>query len=145
MTASRLQLSACLLAVVAVSACTSASPAAPVTVTTTAYATQTITVPATAGTTTTTVTETATVTAAARGSSTAFDHFEVEAGVTKILTDAPPAGYGKTNVDTVSCPADQPVKTGSTFTCTVDIKGSSQSVLVTVKDDTGRYEVGVPN
>lgn len=76
---------------------------------------------------------------------TTFDNTKVAAGVTKILTDAPPAGYGKTNVTSASCPADQPVKTGTTFNCTVNINGSSQSIVITVKDDSGKYEVGVPN
>jgi hypothetical protein len=73
-----------------------------------------------------------------------FDHAKVEAGVTKILTDAPPNGYGQTGVTGTSCPSDQAVKTGATFTCTATVGGSQKQITVTVKDDSGKYEVGVP-
>ncbi len=69
----------------------------------------------------------------------------MEAGVTKILTDPPPDGYGATGVTAVTCPADQPVKTGTTFNCTATINGARKTVTLTVKDDKGKYEVGVPN
>lgn len=73
-----------------------------------------------------------------------FDHTKVEAGVTKILTDAPPNGYGQTGVTGTSCPSDQTVKTGATFTCTATVGGNQKQITVTVKDDSGKYEVGVP-
>ncbi len=74
-----------------------------------------------------------------------FDHTKVEAGVTNILTAAPPAGYGTTGVSAVSCPSDQAVKINATFNCTATINGAPKTVTITVKDDTGKYEVGVPN
>ena len=74
-----------------------------------------------------------------------FDNTKVAAGVTKILTDPPPAGYGTTGVSSVTCPADQPVKTGTTFDCTATINGAPKTVHIIVKDDSGKYEVGVPN
>jgi len=73
-----------------------------------------------------------------------FDQTKVEAGVTQILTTAPPNGYGQTNVTNVTCPADQAVKAGTTFDCSVQIDGQPKTVTVTVKDDSGTYEVGVP-
>ncbi len=91
-----------------------------------------------------TVTETVTVHDSVPVLGTFFDHTRVEAGVTKILTDAPPNGYGQTGVTDVSCPADQAVKTGATFTCTATIGGAQKQITVTVKDDSGKYEVGVP-
>jgi len=73
-----------------------------------------------------------------------FDAAKVAKGVEQILTAAPPAGYGKSDVTDVTCPPDQPVKTGSTFVCNMLIDGQKRSVTVTVKDSTGVYEVGVP-
>ncbi|MET3808567.1 hypothetical protein ABIB25_005596 [Nakamurella sp. UYEF19] len=45
----------------------------------------------------------------------------------------------------VVCPPDEPVKEGTTFTCTATIAGVNKSITITVKDDKGKYEVGVPN
>ncbi|MGI8589617.1 MAG: DUF4333 domain-containing protein [Nakamurella sp.] len=64
--------------------------------------------------------------------------------VTKILTDNPPDGYGLTAISGVSCPAYQPVITGTTFTCTLTVAGSPRAVILTVKDDDGKYEVAPP-
>ena len=76
-----------------------------------------------------------------------FDNTKVASGVTTILTLASPKGYGysATGVTGVSCPADQPVKTGTTFNCTATINGAPKTVTIRVKDDKGTYEVGVPN
>ena len=74
-----------------------------------------------------------------------FDRAKVEAGVLKILTSAPPKGYGATNVTDVVCPDDQPVVAGTHFDCKMTINGASKIATVTVKDNEGRYEVGVPN
>ena len=73
-----------------------------------------------------------------------FDEDKVAAGVEKILTDAPPAGYGQTDVTNVQCPPNEPVKAGRNFLCTMQIDGRHKSVTITVKDDSGTYEVGVP-
>ena len=74
-----------------------------------------------------------------------FDAVKVAAGVRKILTDAPPAGYGTAGVGEVTCPANQPVVAGSSFTCSASINGAQKSILITVEDDSGRYQVGVPS
>lgn len=73
-----------------------------------------------------------------------FDSAKVASGVRKILTDAPPAGYGITGVTDTSCPNDQPVRTGTTFLCHATIDNASKAIQITVKDDAGLYEVGPP-
>ena len=74
-----------------------------------------------------------------------FDHTKVEAGVTSILTAAPPSGYGVTGLSALSCPADQPVVANTSFVCTATINGTAKPITITVKDSSGKYEVGVPN
>lgn len=74
-----------------------------------------------------------------------FDTTRVDADVTKKLTDPAPGGYGQSGVTGVTCPDNQPVVIGSTFTCTATINGTSKSVLITVKDSNGKYEVGIPS
>jgi Domain of unknown function (DUF4333) len=74
-----------------------------------------------------------------------FDERQVANGVTSILTGAPPAGYGLSGVSDVSCPAGQEVRAGTTFQCTLQLDGEQQTVTVTVKDDTGVYEVSIPS
>ncbi len=97
----------------------------------------------------TTVSETTTVTVEVTHpltlNSRVFDHVKVEAGVTKILTDAAPNGYGLQGVSGISCPSDQPVKVGAKFTCTGTVGGSQRQITITVKDDAGRYEVAPPS
>ena len=74
-----------------------------------------------------------------------FDSSQVEQGVTKILTEAPPAGYGLTGIADVNCPSDQKVTAGTTFTCNLTQDGAAKSVTITVVDDSGTYTVGVPH
>lgn len=64
----------------------------------------------------------------------------VQDGVQKILTDT----YKVTNVTKVSCPADQAVKNGGTFTCKATIDGKDTDVKVTITDDNGTYQVSRP-
>ncbi|WAL63306.1 DUF4333 domain-containing protein [Amycolatopsis cynarae] len=66
-----------------------------------------------------------------------LDATAVQNGVKDMLSQ-----YG-TPADSVSCPPDQPVKAGTTFTCTATIGGQQQKVLVTVKDKDGNYQVGM--
>ncbi|TVT44144.1 DUF4333 domain-containing protein [Amycolatopsis rhizosphaerae] len=66
-----------------------------------------------------------------------LDATAVQNGVKDMLSQ-----YG-TPADSVSCPPDQPVKAGTTFTCTASIGGQQQKVLVTVKDEDGLYQVGM--
>lgn len=75
-----------------------------------------------------------------------FDGGKVAQGVTSILTSPTPGGYGYSAADVtgVSCPSDQAVKAGTTFTCSLTYKGKPSTVTITVKDDNGTYEVGLP-
>lgn len=68
-----------------------------------------------------------------------FDNAAVQDGVSKMLKD-----YYKVNPSAVSCPTDQEVKAGSTFTCTVTINGQQQKVTNKITTDDGHYEVGQP-
>jgi hypothetical protein len=94
---------------------------------------------------TVTQTVTTTETVGASGPSVkVFDHIKVQQGVTDVLAGSPPTGYGLSGVSDVMCPANQPVKAGTTFECSVAISGAARSVTVTVKDDNGTYEVSPP-
>ncbi|EMD29364.1 DUF4333 domain-containing protein [Amycolatopsis azurea] len=64
----------------------------------------------------------------------------MQADVRKILTET----YQVTEVGDVLCPANQTVKDGSTFTCTVQVAGEGKTVTITVTGEDGRYEVGAP-
>jgi hypothetical protein len=64
----------------------------------------------------------------------------VQNGVRQILTE----NYGQQNVSSVSCPADQEVRAGRTFTCTAVVDGQERQVTITVKTDGGEYEVSEP-
>jgi len=77
--------------------------------------------------------------ATGRLGTTTFDNVAVQEGVKKILTE----DYKK-NVTTVTCPAGQEVKAGRTFTCTANVDGQDRQVTITVKTDSGEYEVGEP-
>jgi hypothetical protein len=45
----------------------------------------------------------------------------------------------------VSCPANEAVTVGNSFTCTATIGGQTKHVQVTVKTTDGVYEVAEPN
>lgn len=77
-------------------------------------------------------------------SKTTFDNNAVQTDVQKILTDAPDAGFGLSDVGSVTCPSGQEVTAGHTFSCDVSVGGEAKKVTITVKDDTGTYEVGYP-
>jgi hypothetical protein len=74
-----------------------------------------------------------------------FDASQVQQGVTKILTTAPPNGYGLSGIAGVSCPSGQKVTAGSTFTCSLTQDGAAKTVTITVVDSSGTYTVGVPH
>jgi len=94
----------------------------------------------------TTITETVTAaTTGENGSLSTFNSAKVARDVRKLLTDAPPAGYGTTGVTDVSCPNDQPVKAGAVFLCHATINNASKSVKITVQDNAGKYQIGLPN
>jgi hypothetical protein len=71
-----------------------------------------------------------------------FDQNAVQDGVVNLLKTS----Y---NIDATKadCPkaGDTEVKAGNTFTCTVTVGSDQKAVTITVKDDKGTYEVGLPN
>jgi hypothetical protein len=74
-----------------------------------------------------------------------FDNVALEGpdGIQKILVD----DYMIENVESVACPADQEVKVGSKFTCTVEIGGTDPKELaveITVMTEAGEYQVALP-
>jgi len=71
---------------------------------------------------------------------TVFDQNAVQQGVQRILSDE----YGQ-HAQSVTCPADQEVRTGSSFTCQATIDGVRRDVTITVKTDAGKYEVARPS
>lgn len=74
-----------------------------------------------------------------------FDEDEVSAGVTSILSGAPPAGYGLTGISEVRCPPDRPVTSGTSFTCSLLVDGAESTVTISVVTDDGLYEVHPPS
>lgn len=74
-----------------------------------------------------------------------FDRAQVEQGVLNVLSALPPSGYGLNGITNLKCPENQPVKAGTSFKCTLDIDGSSTSVVVVVKNSDGLYEVNPPS
>lgn len=69
-----------------------------------------------------------------------LDQQSVQDGVQKVLRE----DFGEGDVKGVSCPKDQPVKTGTTFDCTVTVAGQPKKVTVRVLNDQAQYEVGAP-
>lgn len=70
-----------------------------------------------------------------------LDQNAAQDGVRQIVSES----YGATNVSGVSCPADQKVKSGESFECSITVDGSFKKVTVTFIDDKGTYEVSRPN
>lgn len=85
---------------------------------------------------------TVTVTKAADLGKQVFDQKAVEAGVVQLIRTS--YNMAATSAD---CPkaGDTEVKAGNTFSCTITIDDGDKSVTITVKDDRGTYEVGLPN
>lgn len=69
-----------------------------------------------------------------------LDHSAVQDGVVKILRE----DFGEGDVQNAKCPEDQPVRTGTTFECTVSVAGQPRKVTVRVLNDQAQYEVGMP-
>jgi len=64
-------------------------------------------------------------------------------GIERILS----MDYKIENIDSIDCPADQEVKVGSKFTCTVTQGGDDPKELtveITVVGDDGTYQVALP-
>lgn len=74
------------------------------------------------------------------GGDTTLDRAAAERGVEQVLTGS----YGITGIEDVSCPSDQKVEQGASFTCTLTVQGQPQSVTATFTDSGGKYEVSRP-
>jgi uncharacterized protein DUF4333 len=74
---------------------------------------------------------------------------EGDNGVKKILTTTGQGGYSvpADQIEKVTCPANQEVKAGNTFSCDVTFKTDPKNRVVDIKilDDKGTYEVGQPH
>ncbi|QWF85433.1 DUF4333 domain-containing protein [Amycolatopsis sp. CA-230715] len=70
-----------------------------------------------------------------------FDTAKQQQDIQALLTKPP---YSMQNVQSVTCPPEQPVTEGKTFDCTVKAGDKEQKVTITVKDSDGKYEVGQP-
>ncbi|MCD2187487.1 DUF4333 domain-containing protein [Actinomycetospora soli] len=68
-----------------------------------------------------------------------LDRAALERGVTDVVTRD-----WKRQVGGVSCPDDERVRPGTTFTCTGTVDGRPMRIPVDVVDDAGTYEVGQP-
>jgi hypothetical protein len=76
-----------------------------------------------------------------------FDETALEGdnGVKKVLTTS--YGMPGDQIESVDCPANEEVKQGRKFSCTVKLGGDNpknQVVDITVRNDNGEYEVGSP-
>jgi hypothetical protein len=69
-----------------------------------------------------------------------LDQTAVQDGVSNILKN----DY-KLNVSSVSCPANESVTVGNSFTCTATIDGQQKQVQITVKTSDGQYQVAQPS
>lgn len=70
---------------------------------------------------------------------------EGDNGVKKVLIGS--YGVPADQIQSVDCPAGQEVKAGNKFTCTVQLGGDNPGekvVDITVRNDSGEYEVGTP-
>lgn len=69
-----------------------------------------------------------------------LDQASVQGGVDMILRDA----YKLPDVAAVTCPADQQVLPGRSFTCVAVVDQRRSEVPVVIQDRAGRYQVGRP-
>ncbi|MBO0873670.1 MAG: DUF4333 domain-containing protein [Pseudonocardia sp.] len=69
-----------------------------------------------------------------------LDQVSVQDGVGMILVDA----YRLPNVAGVTCPADQQVLPGRSFTCVGVVDGKRSEIPVVIQDKAGHYQVGRP-
>jgi hypothetical protein len=70
-----------------------------------------------------------------------FDQSAQQDAVKNILTTT----FATPGVESVSCPAKQEVKAGTTFQCTAKISGQDRQVTITVTDSAGNYQVSAPS
>jgi hypothetical protein len=81
---------------------------------------------------------------------TVLDEQRLSQDVLTILVTEPPGGYGQSGTESVTCPANQSIKKGTTFTCTATIDGEQTDVRIevtgdeTVESEKGNYQVFPP-
>jgi len=69
-----------------------------------------------------------------------LDERAVGDGVQKVLRE----DFGEGDLRDISCPADRPAKTGTTFECSVTVAGQPKKITVRVLNEDAQYEVGAP-
>ncbi|EIE97453.1 DUF4333 domain-containing protein [Saccharomonospora glauca] len=70
-----------------------------------------------------------------------LDQASLHEGITNVLRES----YGEHDVSNVRCPEDQPITTGHTFDCKVDVAGQQRTVSIRILNDKPQYEVGAPH
>lgn len=70
-----------------------------------------------------------------------LDQQALESEVARVLQES----YGERDVTKPDCPADQPVRNGHTFDCSVLIAGQPKAVTIRVLNDKPEFEVGAPH
>ncbi|WP_433869288.1 DUF4333 domain-containing protein [Saccharopolyspora sp. CA-218241] len=71
---------------------------------------------------------------------TVLDASSVEKGVERTLAES----YQLAGIEQVRCPEGEPVEPGRRFECQVRVDGQTRTVVITVKNERGVYEVGHP-
>lgn len=69
-----------------------------------------------------------------------LDQQSVQNGVATVLRE----DFGESDVRDVRCPPKQPVRTGTTFDCSVTVAGAPKKVSIRVLNDQPQFEVGAP-
>ncbi|SDK19249.1 protein of unknown function [Actinopolyspora mzabensis] len=72
---------------------------------------------------------------------TVLEADSVQQGVRQIARDS----YGVAGIESVTCPAEEPVRAGHSFTCEMRVGGVSKKVRVVIRDAKGTYAVGRPD
>jgi uncharacterized protein DUF4333 len=70
-----------------------------------------------------------------------LDQQSIEDGVTTVLHE----DFGEADVRDAQCPADEPIKTDTTFECSVVVAGQPKKVTIRVLNEQAQFEVGAPH
>jgi hypothetical protein len=70
-----------------------------------------------------------------------LDQKSVQDGVVQVLKNS----FGESDTQNAQCPANQEIKTGATFDCTVKVAGQQKKVTIRILNDKPEYEVGAPH
>lgn len=69
-----------------------------------------------------------------------LDPESAQDGVVRVLRES----YGEHDVSDAQCPADQEIRAGHTFECTVEVGGRPRTVSIRVLNDKPEFEIGAP-